>query len=78
MWVYAAGAPVGMGTSPHQVFEATLTLFQPGGQIMPSLYWCPHQVLKATGAPDLQERILRDQKTLQTSRNDRKKNRNKE
>ena len=23
-----------------------------GGQIMPTLYWCPHQVLKATGAPD--------------------------
>ena len=22
-----------------------------GGQIMPTLYWCPHQVLKATGAP---------------------------
>ena len=21
------------------------------GQIMPTLYWCPHQVLKATGAP---------------------------
>ena len=24
-----------------------------GGQIMPTLYWCPHQVLKATGAPEL-------------------------
>jgi hypothetical protein len=28
-----------------------LILYQPGGQIMPTLYWCPHQVLKATGAP---------------------------
>jgi hypothetical protein len=23
-----------------------------GGQIMPTLFCCPHQVLKATGAPD--------------------------
>ena len=49
----SAGAPVGLGTCPHQVFAATLTLSQPweGGQIIPPLYWCPHQVLKATGAP---------------------------
>ena len=46
---------VDVGTCPHQVLSATLTLSQPrgGGQIMPSLYWCPHQVLKATGAPAL-------------------------
>ena len=38
-------------SSPHQVLAATLNLSQPGGgQIMPTLYWCPHQVLKATGA----------------------------
>ena len=30
---------------------STLALSQPGGQIIPTLYWCPHQVLKATGAP---------------------------
>ena len=51
------GASVGMWTwgrvhtkfwqqlSPH------LNEAGPGGQIMPTLYWCPHQVLKATGAP---------------------------
>ena len=47
----------GGGTGPHQnlVWAANLTLFQPGegGQIMPTLYWCPHQVLKAKGAPDV-------------------------
>ena len=42
---------VGVGTCPHQVLAVTLTLSQPGGPIMPTLYWCPHQVLKATGAP---------------------------
>ena len=26
-----SGAPVGMGTRPHQVLAATLTLSQPGG-----------------------------------------------
>ena len=42
-----------MWTSTHQVLAATLTLSQPGGgQIMSLLYWCPHQVLKASGAPD--------------------------
>ena len=41
-----------MGTCPHQVLAATLTLSQlQRGQIMPTLDWCPHQVLKATGAP---------------------------
>ena len=34
---------VDVGMCPHEVLAATLTLFQPGG---------PHQVLKATGAPD--------------------------
>ena len=39
---------------PNQVLAAPLTLSQPGGgQIMPTLYWCPNQVLKATGAPAL-------------------------
>ena len=42
---------VGVGTCPHQVLAANLSLSQPGEQIMPTLYWCPHQVLKATGAP---------------------------
>ena len=42
---------VDVGTCPHQVLAATLTLSQPGGQIMPTLYWRPHQVLKATGVP---------------------------
>ena len=31
-----------------EVLAATLTLSQPRGQIIPTLYWCPHQVLKAT------------------------------
>ena len=26
-----------------------------GGQIMQTLYWCPHQVLKATGAPETRQ-----------------------
>ena len=37
------------------VLAAIFTLFQPeggGGQIVPSKYWCPHQVLKATDAPE--------------------------
>ena len=40
------GVPVDVGTCPHQFLAATLTLSQPGGQIMPTLYvyWCPHQV----------------------------------
>ena len=53
------GVPVGrghldVGTCPLQVLAATLTLSQPGGegQIIPTLYWGPHQVLKATGAPE--------------------------
>ena len=47
----SSGTPVGMWTCPHQVLAATLTLSQPGCRIMPTLYWRPHQVLKATGAP---------------------------
>ena len=42
---------VDVGTCPHQILPATLTLSQPGGQIMPTQYWCPHQVLKATDVP---------------------------
>ena len=46
-------APVGMVTGPHHIFWLPP---QPyciqGWQSMPSIYWCPHQVLKATGAPD--------------------------
>ena len=41
------------GTCPHQVLAVTLTLSQPGGQIMPTLYtgvhtkfWKPHARLK--------------------------------
>ena len=33
-----SGAPVGMWTRPHQVLASTLTLSQPGGQIMTTLY----------------------------------------
>jgi len=44
---------VDVGTCPHHVLAHTLTLSQPGGQIVPTLYWCPHQVLKATGAPGI-------------------------
>ena len=38
-------------TGHQQVLAASLTLFQLEGQIMPTIYWCPHQVLKATGTP---------------------------
>ena len=31
-----------------------------GGQIIPTLFWCPHQVLKATGAPALRS-LLNEQ-----------------
>ena len=47
-----ASGHVDVGTCPHQVLAATLTLSQPGGQIIPTLFWRPHQVLKATGAAD--------------------------
>ena len=40
----------GLWTWTRQL-AATLSLFQPGRQIMPTL--CPHQVLKVTGAPVL-------------------------
>jgi hypothetical protein len=60
-WVYPcidrrACGHVDVGTRPHQVLAGTLTLSQPGegGQIMPTLYWCPHQVLKDTGAPEFE------------------------
>ena len=41
---------VDVGTCPHQVLAAILTQSQTGGQIMHTKYWCPHQVLKFTGA----------------------------
>ena len=44
-----------MRTSPHEVLAATLTLSisTRGGRLCPPYteYWCPHQVLKAIGAP---------------------------
>ena len=43
-------------TSGEQLFGSHLNPISTGGgggQIMPTLYWCPHQVLKATGAPGL-------------------------
>ena len=45
----------GMGTDSHQVLAATLSFLTSirGWQIMPTLYWCPYQVLKATGAPGM-------------------------
>ena len=46
-----SGAPVDMEMCRQQVLASTLTLSQSWGQIMPNLHWCPHQVLKATGAP---------------------------
>jgi len=42
----------GCGDVSTPSFGTHLTLSQPGGgQIMPTLYWCPHQVLRVTGAP---------------------------
>ena len=41
-----SGAFVGVGTCPHQVLAATLTLFQPEGQIMPTIYVLPWQYNK--------------------------------
>ena len=40
-----------MGTCPHQVFAATLTLSQPGEADYAHPILCPNQVLKATGTP---------------------------
>ena len=40
-----------MRPSPRKILAATLTLFQLGGEIMATICWCPHEVLKATGAP---------------------------
>ena len=42
-----ASGHVDVRTCLHQVLAATLTLSQPG--ITPTLYWWPHQFLKATG-----------------------------
>jgi hypothetical protein len=36
---------------PYQVFAATLTLSQPGGQIMPTLYWGPWLAKIRRGGP---------------------------
>ena len=51
----STGTPVGMyvdvGTCPHQVLAATLTLSQLGGRLCPPPYCCPHQDLKATCMP---------------------------
>ena len=37
---------------PCQVLAATLTLSQPGGQIMPTLYWGPWLAKIRGGGPD--------------------------
>ena len=41
-WCRRACGHVDVGTCPHQVLAATLTLSQPGGQIMPTLYTGVH------------------------------------
>ena len=49
-------SPVVMWTWGHvhtKFWQPPQPYFNHGGQIMPTLYWCPHQVLKATGAPGL-------------------------
>ena len=43
---------------PCQVLVATLTLSQPGGE--PTLYWCPPQVLEATGVPALCANVIKE------------------
>ena len=45
------GGHVDMGTCPHQVFAATLTLSQPGEADYAHPILCPNQVLKAKGTP---------------------------
>ena len=40
-----------MNKISKKTFGNLITLSQPGGQIMLTLYWCPQQVLKATGTP---------------------------
>ena len=42
VYVRRACGHVDVGTSPHQVLAATLTLSQPGGQIMPTLCTSVH------------------------------------
>ena len=37
--------------SPPKFWLPPWPYFTQGGQIMPTIYWCPHQVLKATGTP---------------------------
>ena len=56
LYYVRAGAPVGMWTwgRVHTKFsQPPQPYLNQGGQVMPTLYWCPHQVLKATGAPAL-------------------------
>ena len=48
VYSYISGAPVGMWT--WGLVHTNPPYLNQGGQIMPTLYWCPHQVLKATGA----------------------------
>ena len=43
-----------MGSGSRQGLSATLTLFKPGGQIIPTIYRCPHQVLKPQARPQQQ------------------------
>ena len=38
---------------PCQVLAATLTLSQPGGQIMPTLYWGPWLAKIRRGGPEI-------------------------
>ena len=47
-----------MGTGPHQVLVVTLTLFQPQGAGYAHPILINHQVLKATGAPNLYSKKL--------------------
>lgn len=35
-----------------KVWQPTKPYFNWRGEIIPTIYWCPHQVLKATGTPD--------------------------
>ena len=41
----------GRGDVSTPSFGSHLNPISTRGQIMPTLYWCPHQVLKATGVP---------------------------
>ena len=48
LWVCGRGdvSTPSFGSNPNPVSTR-------GGQIMHTLYWCPHQVLKVTGAPEV-------------------------